>query len=166
MKEKQPTDPPTKPNGLANLIDLNPEPRALWNAEELGAILEHQLATTVLPNLSIISPKLTDVSPRTFQSANLTFGQALTASNPPIELLKLIKDFSKVHWHSKNSGLPKEVAMVLYYAAIASALYHGNGLITKLSLDSLKSGMQWVLDQNWVDDAIKAAVRNALDLVE
>lgn len=161
MKGKHQNGPSFDPHRLANLIEVKPEPGALWGAEELGAILKHQLATAVLPDLSDIGPKSKNLSPLKPRTANLTFSQTLTTSNPPIELLKLIKEFSKVHWNSTKSGIPKEVAMVLYYAAIATAMNHGHTSITKLSRESLNGGFAWVLNQDWIDDAIKVPIRKA-----
>jgi len=152
------------PSRLADLIELDAESRTLWNGSDLKSILAHQLATKILPDLTKIHPGFSDESFDADSVKDLTFGQALTDPNAPIELLKLIKDFAKVHWHSKSSGLPKEIAMVLYYAAIASGMNHGHGSITKLSPEDLKRGMQRVLDQNWVNDEIKAVVRNVLSL--
>lgn len=150
---------------MANLIELNPEPGALWNVEELGAILKHQLAAAIVPELSKVNRQLNDKSPPAIRNSEQTFGQALTDQKTPIELLKLIKDFGKIHWHSEKSGIPKEVAMVLYYAAIAHAMNHRHDSITKLSTESLRSGMQWVLDQDWVDEGIKESIRKAMKVI-
>ncbi len=155
-------DPP-HPTRLAKLIDLNPSRTKVWNDSEFEAILKHQLGVKILSDL-MNSPFARDAGlPEAPPLADSTFGEALTGNSPCIEVLALIKDFGKAHWHSKNSGLPKEIAMVLYYAAIASALNHGHGLITKLPPESLLKGFQWAMEQEWVPSPLKESIRQGVD---
>jgi hypothetical protein len=157
------TDPFSHTTRLAKLIDLDPSPTSVWDHSEFAQILKHQLGAKIRTDLKN-SPFARDAGlPESPLLADLTFGEALTGDSPCIEILVLIKDFGKSHWHSKNSGLPKEIAMVLYYSALASALNHGHGLITKLPPESLLKGFQWAMEQEWVPSALKEPIQQGVD---
>ncbi len=151
---------------MVELIDLQPEPRELWNHSEYRAVLDHLLSAKVLPDFARILSELKDAQPTFELNADLTFGQALYNSESPIALLNLIKDFAKFHWHSQNSGLPKEVAMVMYYAAIAAGLPRGRDAITTLPQESIKNGFGWVLAPDWVNDEIRSIIKEGLHSIQ
>jgi hypothetical protein len=52
--------------------------------------------------------------------------------------------------------MPKEIAAVLYFAAIVVALRRCGARITRLSDGELRAGVEWVLAQPWIDPATRA----------
>jgi hypothetical protein len=85
-----------------------------------------------------------------------TFGELFQHERPPLELLRLAKDFAKAAQANPGSAIPKEVAWVLYYLSIATALVRLRQRITHLSDVELRQGFDWVLAQSWVADPSRA----------
>ena len=50
-----------------------------------------------------------------------SFGDLLHHPNPPLELLRLTKDFAKACRLSRSGPLPREIATLLYFASIIVA---------------------------------------------
>jgi hypothetical protein len=81
-----------------------------------------------------------------------TFRELLTGPHPPIELLKLAKDFAKTHAKADNGPLPRDIATMLYFANVAVALVRYGERITKLDDDKLRKGVEWAIAQSWLDE--------------
>src|SRR5690606_17106130 len=88
----------------------------LWNADELGAILAHQLDTSLqfdFDRMEGATPRGSGAYGR--EGAVATFRQLLLATeNPPLELLERTKQFAKQCRNRPDGPLPDEVATVLY----------------------------------------------------
>ena len=81
----------------------------------------------------------------------MTFAQLLTMSDPPLDLLRLTKEFAKNHLADPLSPIPSEIASVLYFGAIAAALAHHAQSITNLDEKGIRDGFDWALNQQWID---------------
>lgn len=77
------------------------------------------------------------------------------------EILLLVKEFGKLHWHAHESGIPKEVSMTIYLAAIAASMARDLPPITQMSFDSLRSGLDWVHLQDWIPDSLRSLCSQA-----
>jgi hypothetical protein len=91
-----------------------------------------------------------------------SFAGLLHHSNPLLELLELAKDFAKDHRTDPESPLGREVATVLYYAAIAVALARCGARITRHDDATLQQGFQWGCQQSWVDEVTRELFREGL----
>ncbi len=140
--------------------------------QELGTILEHQLAAPIEPDLSSRDKDL----PRKLEAFNATetrpintFNDLLHHPRPPIELLELTKDFAKACRSHPDSPLPDEIATVLYLGSIVAARTRCDRPISKLGSEGLRHGLDWALSQSWLDQSTRALLeqgRQAVDAAE
>jgi hypothetical protein len=88
------------PKGLAALMETGAEGARLWRPDELAAIFRHQMSASVLVDLGGFDPG-TAVRLKTLSEAQglllKSFSDLFHHPSPPIELLKLTKDFAKVN---------------------------------------------------------------------
>ena len=80
---------------LSYMMDPDADSGHLWAAEELGEILEHQLATRLECDLSDKSTQVSEELEAAEKSGVTTFGDLLHHGSPPLELLKLTRRFAK-----------------------------------------------------------------------
>jgi hypothetical protein len=82
----------------------------------------------------------------------LTFDDLFHHPAPPIELLKLVKDFAKSQVRRPGSEMPEEVAYVMMYASILTALRTGKESISSLTDQQLADGICWCQRRSWLDE--------------
>jgi len=140
---------------LASLLDMRADDaERLWKDEELGALLRHQMTAPMQVDLINLERGLALKVRSLAESLGLTlksFGDLLAHPNPPLELLKITKDFAKACRLSPNSPMPREIASVLYFTSIAAALVRCRRRITGLTNEALAEGFRWVLSRPWLD---------------
>jgi hypothetical protein len=153
------------PQNLARLFTIGDGdfPEQVWEARDLGAMLRHQLGVNLRSDLpaAAAAAQLAEAA----QSSIQTFGSLLNHAHPPIELLKLVKDFAKSGRVTQDGPLQAEVATVLYFAAIAVALVRHGARISGLDASALGEGFAWALGQAWLDDGTRAVLRQASNAV-
>ena len=150
---------------LATLLDLSPDAERLWGDDELGAILRHQLSAPMQVDLINLERGLALKVRNLAEAQGLTlksFGDLLAHPNPPVELLKITKDFAKACRLSPHSPMPQEIASVLYFTSIAAALVRCHRRITGLSNDALAEGFRWVLNRTWLDAPTRSLIEESL----
>ena len=92
-----------------------------------------------------------------------SFGDLFRHPSPPVDLLKLVKDFAKANLDHPASGMPGEIATALYYASIAVALVNLNQRISQLPDADLRRGsLKRVKEQPWLDEQTKELFSAAL----
>ncbi len=121
-------------------------------------LLRHQLAESLpleigmahmLPGiLSVVCEKL-----RPF--AGCSFGALLTDPQTDLAIVEAIKELHKQQAEAMPPGPGQDVATIIYYAAIASALVHHNARITKLSQESLTRSFDELAGSNWLPADIR-----------
>jgi len=130
--------------------------------EEFGEILRHQLSAPLRIDLEHAGPAVPHLVKALAQAELLkiqSFADLLRHPHPPIDLLKLIKDYAKCNRDHPDSHLPGEVAAVIYYLSIVAAWLRCGQKITRLSDQDLQEGVDWVLNLSWVDEETKATFR-------
>ena len=140
---------------LSALLAAGEEHSRLWRTDELAAIFKHQVSAPMLVDLRGFDPRIATRLQMLGESQGLllkSFSNLIHHSSPPIELLELVKDFAKANIDRPESGLPSEIASVLYYLSIASALVHLDARISKLMDADLHRGLSWARGQAWLDD--------------
>jgi hypothetical protein len=153
------------PESLSALLATGTPPAGLWRPDEMAAIFSHQMAAPLLVDLgNYLPPSARQLEPLTTPQGAplLSFADLIHHPNPPIELLALIKDFSKTNASHPENGLPKEIAAVLYYAAIGSALLRLKARISRLSDAELRRGLCWAGEQPWLDPQTRLLMAQAL----
>lgn len=150
---------------VARLFDLDNDTERLWRDEELGAILRHQMGAPLQVDLvslgrdmAVKVRNLADAQGLTLKS----FGDLLAHPHPPVELLKVTKDFAKACRLSPHSPVPHEIASVLYFASIAAAMVRCRRRITVLSDADLAGGLCWTLARTWLDAPTRALLEEGL----
>ena len=138
---------------LANLLDSG-RLAADWRPDELGAVFRHQLSAPVEFDLQALPPGhasrlsgLAAADGLVLKSFRDLFGHP----HPPMELLRMTKDFARRLRHHPDSPIPDEVASVLYFAAIACAWVRHRQRISGLDDDGLRKGFAWARLLPWMD---------------
>jgi hypothetical protein len=142
------------PKSLAAFLASGAEPARLWRPEELNAIFRHQLAAPILVDLGGFDQSTAVRLKNLSDAQNLllkSFADLFRHPVPPLELLKLTKDFAKANMDHPDGCLPHEVASALYYASIAAALVRLDTRISRLPDADLARGLDWALHQPWLD---------------
>ena len=145
----------SQPPRLAEVLAVDPAAPEALSAEELGAILRHQLATPIArdTNSPVDSPD--------DGGDELTYGQLLAAGRPPLDVLRRVKTFAKSSKADPNGPLPPEVATVLYFATICRARLSHGSRISGLDDAGVAEGVRWTLRQAWVPESIHELVAAA-----
>ncbi len=147
---------------LTNMMDLDAAEQHPWAPDELEAILAHQLATPLECDLEAFDIGLPERLAG-FNAASrppiVTFGDLLHHSEPPADMLELIKTFAKSCRTNRNAPLPDEISTVLYFLSIVVALTKCDRRITRMDDASLRYSLDWALRQSWLDDATRALLQ-------
>lgn len=158
----------SRPKDLAALMAAGSEEARLWRPEELAAIFRQQMTTPILVDLGGFDPG-TAVRLKTLSESQglllKSFSDLFHHISPPIELLKLTKDFAKANMDHPESGLPTEIVSMLYYTSIATALVRLDTRISQLQDEALQRGLLWAKDQAWIDGETKGLLLKALEKI-
>jgi hypothetical protein len=139
-------------------------PEGDFENAELAAILAHQLRGEVIFELQGLGEGSADLPADCL--AIESFHELFHQPEPPLELLRLTKDYAKRLIIHPDSGLLTEVARVLYFASIASALVHYRQKITHLTEQEVRDGIRWCLDQPWMHPSLEPIFIDALPFLE
>jgi len=156
------------PAALARMMDLDTGTKHDWQPDELGSILRHQLDSPLGLDLGNFAPESKGTLDALRPSASIplnTFGDLLRHPHPPLEVLKLTKEFAKANRNNPQSTLPPEIATVVYFAAIVVALMRCGQRITALDDQALRQGVEWIVAQPWIDELSRSLFREALTVI-
>jgi hypothetical protein len=137
----------------------------VWTEAETAAVLAHQLSAPVVFDLGGLDPEAAALLGRLAAREGLlvrSFRDLFLHPQPPLDLLRLTKDFAKAHLSDPESPLPREVAMVLYYASIAAAHLHRLPEISRLPPSEVQLGARWALAKSWLDPALRRLFESLL----
>jgi len=153
----------TDPQRLSRLWACDSDDLVEWQPDELAAIFKHLLDSPLVDEVEAVRPRLAEklrqcsVSPG---EAFHTFGDLFGGEQPPLDLLKLVKEFCK--YVEDDESLPADVAFVLYAAVISAALVRLDERITSADDRSLRSRIQWAGTREWIDAEMKTLFEEAL----
>jgi hypothetical protein len=154
----------TLPERLMELMGLGTAAHQPWSEEELAAILQYQLSRPLEQDLgplpAPLRQQLGKVEPG-LAPVNDTFGFWLHHAHPPVELLRLIKQYAKSCHKNPLSGIPPKVALALYYLSLAAALVRCKTRITSLSNEELKVGFDQLSKSPWLAEDSRAVFEQA-----
>jgi hypothetical protein len=147
------------------MMTMGPEVADLWHAKELGDILRHQLAAPLEFEIIGVNGELVaqlrvkwGVAPEIE-----TFGDLFEHPQPTVEMLELTKEFAKASRAHADGPLPEEVAVVLHLLSIVAALTKCGKRITRLDDEGLRFGLNWALEQPWLDESTRKVLQTGLD---
>ena len=92
-----------------------------------------------------------------------SYGALLNDPLTDITILEKIKEDSKKLAQHKNSDVEYEIITVIYYAAIASALFYHDEKITSFSYDHLKDKYVSLLNDTWLTADLRNLFQEALN---
>lgn len=156
------------PASAAAMLSCDVQQRALWQADELAAILRHQLAAPLEADLYLSSPNAARWHQQFLPRVGSKFGSIadiFRCPQPPLELLIALRDFANDAHGAPDWPLPEEVATVLWLAAIAVALLRCRERITDLTDAKLRQGFQWAFDQPWLTEDLRSLFHHAVVLL-
>ena len=133
------------PHAISRVMELTDKPQELWKPEELGEILSHQL------KMSASTDSFGSTDHPAVEPAAQSLGQLLADPHPSIDLLNKIRRAAKSDYNSDAALLPRDAAIVIYYACIAAALVRLSQKISDLDEPQLLSAFTWVLRRRWID---------------
>jgi len=153
------------PREAAKLMAEGAAIERTWRPDELGAVLRHQLSVPLDFDLGAeerwekarLEALLASLCP-----AIETFADLLRHPSPPVELLEMTKQFARRHRKDPNSPLPKEIATVIYFASIVTALLRCARRITNLTAEKLADGLRWAMANSWIDDHTRSLFHEGL----
>jgi len=155
----------TDPQRLAWLMDTRPPEEKPWKPDELGDIFRHQMSAPVDFELTGVDHGVARRLKASAASGGLvlkSLRDLIHHSAPPIELLEMVKQFAKGSVGQPESPLPDEIARVIYFLVIGVARLRHGRKITTLDDASVEAGLLWSISQDWVDDATRSLLREAL----
>ena len=140
----------------------------VWLDDELGEVLRHQLNAPIdflTENDTAAPPSHSVVDPLQGLGESPTLGELLADEAPNLQLLQRVRRFAKPAMTKRQGDLPREVAGVVYFAAIVAALLKCKTRIARLSDQQVRDGAQWALHQPWLPDTLIELFRAGLRAV-
>ncbi len=163
----------THPTVLGQLFELGCGDVFHWTTAERGGLLSHQLDLLLGPAPgSEADAAESDAARGPDGWETRTYRALFTAADPPLDRLQSIKSRAKYGINADPSDqegpdadgvLPREVATVVYYAALAAARVHAGVSITQLDDTAFRTGLHWALGHTWVDEPVRGLLTKALE---
>jgi len=158
----------SEPGLLLSLLEIPGANPRDWGPDEIADMVRHQLAAALEEDLGTPLARLDRALEGTAHFhglRSLSFEGLLLDPSPPLEALKLVKEFAKAQRSAAEPLLPPEVAAVLYFGSIAAAgLRHGQRIST-MEADRLREGIGWLLGQPWCGGPIRKLFEEAAEVL-
>ena len=143
----------------ARLSSLWPRGRSVgagpWLPGELGDILRHQLSVPLEGGPGAGA-----------HGAVETCGDLLLRqANPAVADLRRLKQWAKPRMTGPDDDMPREVAGVLYFAAILAARLRLGERISEIADERLRQAARWALQLSWLNAEMAALFRAGLELL-
>lgn len=151
------TNQKRKATRLKRMVDATTTEPTTWTADDLRAMLEHQLSVPLATDLVPVVDEAEATLSMEATHAELPqhFGELLSQPHPPLAPLRLMKDFCKNLLKAEDQQMPRDLLNVLYYAAILAALVKRDTRISQLDVASLRKGCAWCLKRDWLTDGLR-----------
>ena len=147
--------------------DLPPGQEDLDTAEQKAELLQQHLAESLpldagmaqmLPELlNVVCDKLKPFTGCSFQSL-------LLDPKSDLSVIETIKELHKKQSESAPSDMQRKIAIIIYYAAIASALVHHKTKITKYSYSDLVQSFAEMIQDEPLPADLKELITRAYEL--
>ena len=136
-----------------------------WSSSDLRAILDHQLVTPFISELDHVADLAQcsrDETLVVFENCGCrTFGEILGSPSRPHRAIRILKEYAKGAL-TDEGGLPRDVARVLYVAAILRGKQAGITDITSLDDANLEREARRCLTFGWLPDSIRELLNSGL----
>jgi len=152
---------------LAKIMNLDEATPNGWDERDLAAMVRHQMSAPLTFDLTSIELKAAKAAARDESLTGAakqrikTFEDLLFHREPPLELLRLSKEFFKSRTKAcRKDSAEWQVAYLFYLLSILAAGTRAARL-SKLSPGELCRAIRWALDQPWVDGKTKELLSQA-----
>jgi hypothetical protein len=125
-----------------------------WLPEDLVPMYQHQLQAPLREELLEYLADAQAVLNEVDDPMPPTFGVLFEMEQPPLALLRLVKDYAKLlRSQAREMEYPEELATLLYFTTIAVAAVRCNESLSTLSADKLRAGFAWAQKQAYCPPA-------------
>ena len=90
-----------------------------------------------------------------------TLGDAILEEETDLQTVKMIKDYGKKLAGRKHSGIEHDIAVTIYFAAIASALLFHSKRITSYAYKDLARDFEMLMNKPWMAPEIATHLSRA-----
>ena len=97
-------------------------------------------------------------------TAGQSIADLVLASQTDLAVLKCLRDYGKGLVRRAGDNTQRDVATVVYYAPIASALLFHQDKATALSYEQLDTGFNTMIEKPWLPQELQELFRKARDL--
>lgn len=139
---------------ISGLFSIESLQGTCWGTADIGAMVDHFLK---LPLKECASMPLLD---STWKSQ--TVGYLLSSEDPPIDLLKAVKNSGRSLIKDEDEPTPSEVGAYFYFVAIAAALVRHDVNISKSPSSVLRTGINRLLQRKWLSDEVTSTLTVAM----
>ena len=157
----------SSPAQLAKIMNLDETTPDAWTDQDLAAMLRHQMAAPLDFDLTSLELKAAEAEARTETLAGAakarirSFQDLLFHPGPPLELLRLSKDFFKGRIKACQKGSPEWQVAYLFYLLSILAAGSRAARLSNLTPRDLGKAIKWALDQKWVDQKTRTLISQA-----
>ena len=142
---------------MADLFALgaqDPDPVTEKHHDETLRALLHEQLTCVTPRGSLLRETLNMlIDPAGTQATGLdnkSLGEILVSPPSDLELLRALKDASKMLSCTLDSQSDTALARTIYFATVAAALVHHDAKITQMTNETLAESLGLLLEKPWM----------------
>jgi hypothetical protein len=155
----------------SQVLDSGDWPGGDWSEQDLPAMFRHQLSAPLRLDLG---PSLRKIAGSKTRRSNVvnpaaprleSFADLLFASEPPLDLLKLSKDFFKDRTRQYAKGSPEWQFAYLFYLLSVSAAGSRASEISSLARCELLAGIKWALQRDWLDQRAIALLSHSQKMI-
>jgi hypothetical protein len=154
------------PTALLAMLNMSGKSPHVWLPQELAAILRHELQAPLALALGAYAAEADNMI-RQLSDTNPppeSLESVLLQPRPSVEILNVVKKFAKSSsLEGVEDGMPREIALLLYFLSIALARARCQTRLSELPDEAVMNGLQWMLGQNWVADSIRSLASEALN---
>jgi hypothetical protein len=141
------------------------DPNADRTEEKDRANVLHDLLGSKLPVnpalLESLPPVLRALSEELKSVSGLPLGDLLQDSKTKIAIIRRIKDFAKELGNSTKDKIERDVALALYFAAIAAALVFHDARISQYNYKQLEQSFEKLGRHDWITPGLAALYEGA-----
>ncbi len=154
---------------LRGLMDASADAELDWSADEMSAILLHQLDTALLDETDAMADQLDrapeDVEERLRRSGCTSFADVLLRDCRAADAIQAVKEYAKAAARD-GQDIPRDVARVLYVLAILRGRAAGIAAITSLDASSVEREARRCLTQGWLPESVREALRRLVEAAQ
>ena len=150
---------PEKVGRLLKIYTEREERADSTSSDQQKTLLLKSYLSDALPLSSQVLQSLPVLMQQIYSEASRLEGQSLYEllldPNTALDHLRVVKELTKKKVDSAQTRDEKEVAEILYYAAIAAAVAYHDETISKKSYGKLKEALEYLSNKEWVFTELK-----------